>query len=86
MACTRSAFTGVGRRKHDIGEARRAGEAMAVKGHVCWYQTGVFAARLGLTEAAKEDVLIRSGDDNRLKVTGENTRLFRFPGYYWLSP
>ena len=73
---------GLGRRKHDIEEARRAWEAMAVKGHVCWYQTGVFAARLGLTEAAKEDVLIRSGDDNRLKVTGENTRLFRFPGYY----
>jgi hypothetical protein len=72
---------GLGREKHDIEEARRAWEAMHVKGHVCWYQTGIFAARLGLTKSAKEDVIIHSDAGNRLKVASENAREFRFPGY-----
>jgi hypothetical protein len=73
---------GLGRAQHDIEEARRAWEAMIVKGHCCWYQTGIFAARLGLTEGAKEDILIRSDAATRLKVAGRNGREFRFPGYY----
>jgi hypothetical protein len=73
---------GLNRPQHDIEEARRTWAGMVNKGHVCWYQTGIFAARLGLTEAAEQDVLIRSGPANRLRVAGDRNRLFRFPGYY----
>jgi hypothetical protein len=71
---------GLERGEHDIEEARRGWHGMHNKGHTCWYQTGLFAARLGMTEQAKKDVLIRSG--NRLRVVGES-RNFRFPGFYY---
>lgn len=74
---------GLNRPQHDIEEARRGWEAMAVKGHVCWYQTGVFAARLGLADGAKEDVLLRASPNNILRVTADKTgRRFRFPGFF----
>ncbi len=73
---------GLGRTQHDIEEARRAWADMVNKGHCCWYQTGIFAARLGLIDGAKEDVLLRSGNATRLRVANQRSREFRFPGYY----
>lgn len=73
---------GLNRPTHDIEEARRAWAGMVVKGHTCWYQTGVLAARLGLVEQARNDILIRSGPATRLRVVGGKGRVFRFPGYY----
>ena len=73
---------GLGRSAHDIEEARRAWRAMPNPGHTCWYQTGVVAARLGLTEGAAQDVLLRSGPKTRLAVTEGKGRLFRFPGFF----
>lgn len=73
---------GLNRPQHDIEEARRAWAGMVVKGHTCWYQTGVLAARLGLVEQAKRDILIRSSPATRLRVVGAKGRVFRFPGYY----
>lgn len=67
----------------DLQEAINAFEVMPVPGHTCWYQTGIFAARLGLTEKAKEDVVERSGLQNRLRRTDQESRpLFRFPGFF----
>lgn len=73
---------GVGRTEHDIEEARRAWAAMPNPGHCCWYQTGIIAARLGLAEGAKEDVLIRSDPRTQLGVVGGKGRTFRFPGFF----
>jgi hypothetical protein len=73
---------GIGRTEHDIEEARRAWVAMPNPGHCCWYQTGIIAARLGLTEGAKEDVLIRSDARTRLAVADGKGRTFRFPGFF----
>ena len=71
---------GVGRTAHDIEEARRAWRSMASPHHFCWFQTGVLAARLGLTEGAKEDVLLRCAA--RLEVLGQRGHKFRFPGFF----
>ena len=74
---------GLQRNQLDIEEARRAWRGMVVPGHYCWYQTGVFAARLGLSEGAKEDILFRTSPSLNLKVTQSNPqRSFRFPGFY----
>ncbi|WP_146662757.1 DUF5703 domain-containing protein [Anaerohalosphaera lusitana] len=65
-----------------IEEARYAWKKMPNPGHSCWYQTGILAARLGLTKGAKEDVVIRS----RTRMVRTDTLVrplpeFRFPGY-----
>ena len=74
---------GLQRNQLDIEEAKRAWRGMVVPGHYCWYQTGVFAARLGLSEGAKEDILFRTSPSLNLKVTQSNPqRSFRFPGFY----
>ncbi len=74
---------GINRTENDIEEARRAWHGMLVPGHYCWYQTGVFAARLGLTDGARDDVLFRTGPAVKLKVSQSNpARPFRFPGYF----
>jgi hypothetical protein len=73
---------GLERPGYDIEEARRAWRAMPNPGHCCWYQTGIIAARLGLAEGAKEDVLLRSGAPTRLQVQDQPGRSFRFPGFF----
>jgi len=73
---------GLNRKTHDIEEARRGWHRIHVKGHYCWYQTGIFAARLGMAEQAADDVMIRTGKATRLKVKHTANRYFRFPGFY----
>lgn len=73
---------GLNRQEHDIEEARRGWHRIYVKGHSCWYQTGVFAARLGMAKEAAEDVLIRTGKSTRLRVVDFPGRYFRFPGFF----
>lgn len=63
---------GVGMPK--IEEAIRAYRKMPNAGHACWMQTGMFAASLGLSKDAAEDILERS------KLFIPN---FRFPGYFY---
>jgi len=69
---------GLGRTTHDIEEARAAWRLMPVPANACWYQTGIFAARLGLAEGAKKDVLARS---NCKMVNAAINQPVRFPGY-----
>lgn len=70
---------GLNRTEHAIGEARQAWTAMPNPGHVCWYQTGVLAARLGMTDGAKEDVIHRA--NHRMSRSDQPGRTMRFPGY-----
>jgi len=73
---------GLNRTQHNIDEAKLAWKNMVVPGHYCWYQTGVFAARLGLTQGAQDDVLFRTSEAVRLGVSNTTpTRRFRFPGF-----
>ena len=78
---------GLGRMTHDIEEARRAYYTMRSPGHTCWMQTGLFAARLGLTAEAKRDIEDRTRPEAFLRVYTErkSNRYFRFPGF-WGSP
>lgn len=55
-----------------VSEVLKAYRRMPNPGRVCWYQTGIFAARLGLASDAAKDITARSAA--RLKG-------FRFPGY-----
>ncbi len=64
----------------DIEEARAAWRNMPVPNHVCWYQTGIFAARLGNAEGAKEDVMQRCA--NRMSRSDGKPGPFRFPGFF----
>ncbi|KIO75295.1 hypothetical protein TH53_21620 [Pedobacter lusitanus] len=58
--------------KANKGEVERAFYKMPNPGRVCWYQTGIFAARLGLAEEAAKDITARSA----AQLKG-----FRFKGY-----
>ena len=58
--------------KPNKGEVEKAFYKMPNPGRVCWYQTGIFAARLGLAEEAAKDVEARS----KAYLKG-----FRFKGY-----
>lgn len=70
---------GLGRKDHDIEEAREAWRRMDCPVNACWYQTGIFAAHLGLVDGARRDVLARSG----LKMANAATdKPVRFPGYF----
>lgn len=53
-------------------EAERAFYKMPNPGRVCWYQTGIFAARLGLADEAARDIAARST---------AHLKGFRFKGY-----
>lgn len=53
-------------------EVERAFYKMPNPGRVCWYQTGIFAARLGLADEAAKDIVARST---------ANLKGFRFKGY-----
>ena len=59
----------------------------AARGISCWVQTGLFAARLGLTAEAKRDIEDRTRPEAFLRVRTErkSNRYFRFPGF-WGSP
>ncbi|MEO5916322.1 MAG: DUF5703 domain-containing protein [Luteolibacter sp.] len=70
---------GLGRDEHPIAEAVEAWKQMPNPGHVCWYQTGVIAARLGLADEAKQDVVLRA--ENRMKRSDRPGTFMRFPGY-----
>jgi len=59
--------------KPNLNWARESYSRMKNPLHHCWCQTGMFAARLGLAEEAKKDILHRS----TLFIPG-----FRFPGYF----
>lgn len=76
---------GLGRTTHDIEEARRAHSAMLTPGHTCWHQTGLFAARLGLSAEAKRDIELRSRPEAVWRVLidreAKRFRPCRFPGF-----
>jgi hypothetical protein len=78
---------GLGQTTHDIEEARRAYYAMRSPGHTCWMQTGLFAARLGLTAEAKRDIELRARPETvlRVRIDPKANRYCRFPGF-WGSP
>ena len=57
----------------NIEWAKESFKAMNNPFHYCWFQTGMFAACLGLSEEAKKDILHRSS----LFIPG-----FRFPGFF----
>ena len=58
--------------KSNIQEAERAFYKMPNPGRICWYQTGIFSARLGLANEAAKDIAARS----TAYLKG-----FRFKGY-----
>lgn len=58
--------------KPNIKEVERAYFNMPNPGRVCWYQTGIFAARLGLATEAAKDIKARSS---------AYLKGFRFKGY-----
>ncbi len=65
----------------DIREALGAYKIMPNIEHVCWNQFGIFSARLGQTEGAKEDVVVRS-QARMVRMDKDSIRPpFRFPGY-----
>lgn len=70
---------GINRTQHAIAEARAAWVNMPNPGHVCWYQTGVIAARLGNAEGAQHDVVERA--NNRMGRSDQPGQRMRFPGY-----
>jgi hypothetical protein len=80
---------GLGRMTHDIEEARRGYYAMLSPGHTCWQQTGLFAARLGLTVEAQRDIELRTRPEAVLRVLidrkAKRFSYCRFPGF-WGSP
>lgn len=70
---------GLNRTEHAIGEAREAWHNMPNPGHACWYQTGVIAARLGIPDGAREDVVQRA--NYRMTRNDQAGKSMRFPGY-----
>ncbi|MFD0892445.1 hypothetical protein KBB96_13545 [Luteolibacter ambystomatis] len=70
---------GMDRKEQPIAEAIAGWKKMPNPGHVCWYQTGVIAARLGLAEGAKQDVVLRA--KNRMARSDKSGSFLRFPGY-----
>lgn len=64
-----------------IAEARAAWRIMPNPNHVCWYQTGLFAARLGLAEGAAEDVVQRAAS-RMVRMDRPGREPFRFPGFF----
>jgi len=70
---------GLDRTEQPITEAIAGWKKMPNPGHVCWYQTGVIAARLGLADGAKQDVVLRA--KNRMARSDKSGSFLRFPGY-----
>ena len=71
---------GIGRTEHNIEEAREAWRRMPNPTLSCWYQTGIFAARLAMTEQACRDLLARSSASQTQRNAATNKPV-RFPGY-----
>lgn len=71
---------GLGRTEHNIEEAREAWRHMPNPTLACWYQTGIFAARLGLAAEAARDVSARSAP-NQTQRNAQTQKPVRYPGY-----
>ncbi|MGC4014928.1 MAG: DUF5703 domain-containing protein [Luteolibacter sp.] len=71
---------GLNRTTHDIAEARQGFLNMPDVEHSCWNQYGMLAARLGKTDAAKDDITQRAA--YRMARNDKPGSVLRFPGYF----
>lgn len=65
----------------DIQEAINALDVMPNIEHCCWNQFGIFSARLGQAENAKQDVLGRIHSQRLYRQDRDGREPFRFPGF-----